>query len=113
MRCRLQQERRALCHLQQTVTAEMPGDYETAFTICGRDNQLVRGSGGAGGQYAVSLDIGCPDGYKPLGIWHSHPRGNAQPSSADIAEMKKLGLEHLCISVPQTKELQCHRIPKR
>jgi proteasome lid subunit RPN8/RPN11 len=113
MRCRLQQAKRATSHFEQTVKAEMPGEYETAFTVCERNNQLVRGNAGAGGPYAVSVDIGCPDGYRPIALWHSHPHGTAQPSSADISEMQKLGLEHCCISVPQTGELQCHRIPKR
>ena len=73
MRCRLQQERRATCHLEleQTVKAEMPGDYETAFTVCERNNQLVRGNAGAGGPYAVSVDIGCPEGYRPIALCHS------------------------------------------
>lgn len=107
MKCRLQQEKR------QTVKAEMPGDYETAFTICHRNRkELARGSAGAGGKYAVSVDIACPEGYHPLGIWHSHPDGKTEPSSADIAEMKKLGLEHLCISVPQSGELRCHVVSK-
>jgi len=28
--------------------------YETAFTVCERNNQIVRGNAGAGGPYAVS-----------------------------------------------------------
>ncbi len=52
----------------------MPQDYETAFTICERQGKLARGNGGAGGKYAVTLDIGCPEGFKPVGIWHCVPK---------------------------------------
>ncbi|MDD5061506.1 MAG: Mov34/MPN/PAD-1 family protein [Candidatus Marinimicrobia bacterium] len=97
-------------NLRQRVTAEMPGDYETAFTICERNKQLARGTTSAGGKYAVTLDVGCPSGFRPIGIWHSHPNGVPQPSNADISEMRKLGLRHLCISVPQTGEMKCHII---
>lgn len=96
--------------MRQTVKAEMPQDYETAFTICERNGKLTRGTSGSGGKYAVTLDIGCPSGYKPVGIWHSHPHGVPEPSAADIKEMKKLGLSHCCISVPQTGEMRCHYI---
>ena len=118
MKCRLQQSSCG-CTLRQdpqsaTVQADMPQDYETAFTICHRNHkELARGTGGAGGQYAVSLDIGCPDGFHPLGIWHSHPKGQAIPSDADESEMRKLGLENLCISVPQTGELRCYRVTRK
>ena len=39
-----------------TVNAEMPQDYETAFTICQnrKNKELAKGTGGAGGQFAVS-----------------------------------------------------------
>jgi len=94
--------------MRQKVTAEMPGDYETAFTICARNGRLARGNASAGGKYAVTLDINCPEGHKPIGIWHSHPHGVPEPSSADISEMRKLGLRHLCISVPQTGQMRCH-----
>jgi len=111
MRCLLKQQR-TVCTLRQNVSAEMPADYETAFTICKRNNEIVRGNGGAGGRFAVTLDIGCPDGYHPIGLWHSHPGGTTEPSKADIEEMKKLGLENLCISVPQTGELRCTRVKR-
>ena len=114
MRCQLQQQKRLVCRLQQVLShsaiENVPRDYETAFTICRKDNHLARGSAGAGGPTAVSLDIGCPTGYKPIGISHTHPRGNTNPSAADEAEMKKLRLEHLCILVPQTGEMHCHRV---
>ena len=98
------------CTLKQDKTVTMPQDYETAFTICQRNKELVRGNAGAGGKYAVTLDIGCPTGYKPVGIWHSHPNGVPEPSSADVSEMRKLGLRHLCISVPQTGQMKCHTV---
>lgn len=95
-------------NLRQEVKATMPQDYETAFTICERDGDICRGNEGKGGPYAVSLNIGCPTGYKPIGIWHSHPKGTTDPSSADVSEMKKLRLRHMCISVPDTGEMKCH-----
>lgn len=117
MKCRIYQKPSCGCAgLRQdavTVRADMPPDYETAFTICQKNDQLARGDAAAGGPYAVSLNINCPGGYHPVGIWHSHPNGNSNPSDADIAEMRKLGLEHMCISVPQTGELRCHRVSRR
>lgn len=116
-RCRIYQPKPCGCAMLRQdaayVQADIPPDHETGFTICQRNQELARGGGGAGGQYAVSLDISCPDGYKAVGTWHSHPHGNTNPSDADIAEMRRLGLEHLCISVPDTGELRCHRVNRR
>lgn len=95
------------------VDAEMPPDYETAFTICEKNGKLARGNSGAGGRYDVTVDIGCPAGYHPIGIWHSHPFGQATPSDADLSEIRKLGLANLCISVPQTGEMRCMRVSRR
>ncbi len=116
LRCKLQ---RLQCRLNQqlprSVFENVPGDYETAFTICEKDGQLCRGSQAAGTLTAVSLDIGCPGGWKPIGVAHTHPKGNANPSDADVAEMKKLRLKNMCISVPSGEnagELKCYKVER-
>lgn len=84
------------------LRAESTEDFrEHAFTICKdrQTGQLVKGSQ-AIGDSAVHVNImpSCPDGCAPLGLWHSHPVGVPQASNSDIFEMKRLGLQHLCIS---------------
>ena len=109
MRCLIQRQK-CVTMRQPVHGADMPEDYETAFTICQRNQELARGDGGAGGPYAVTLNIGCPTGYTPTGIWHSHPNGTVTPSDGDYNQMRRLRLRHMCISVPQTGETQCYEV---
>lgn len=116
LRCSLQ---RLQCSLRQQLPRSafenVPGEYETAFTICEKGGQLCRGSQSAGSLTAVSINVDCPSGYKPIGIHHTHPMGQAVPSDADVAEMKKLRLHNMCISVPSgpnAGELKCYRVER-
>lgn len=109
LQCTLKQQ------LPRSVFENVPGEYETAFTICEKQGQLCRGSQSAGTLTAVSLDVGCPGGWKATGIWHSHPAGNANPSDADISEMKKLRLSNMCIGVPSgpnAGDLKCYKVDR-
>jgi hypothetical protein len=116
LRCAFQRQQSLLKQqLPTSVFENVPGEYETAFTICEKEGKLCRGSQSTGSLTAVSLDIGCPSGWKPTGIHHTHPKGNANPSDADIAEMKKLRLRNMCISVPSgpnAGELKCYKVDR-
>jgi len=85
---------------------------EEARTICLRGEHILWGSH-ADGQSStrVKLSIRCPSGSSPIGVFHTHP-GSAEPipSPQDIAEMKRAGLEHLCIKSPEKNLLKCFRI---
>ena len=87
---------------------------ETGFTICRKDNKLIKGCESVGdSQHHVSMKICCPNGGVPVGTYHTHPQGRVEPSDQDIAEMKRLGLDLLCIEVPETKEAKCYRLVNR
>jgi hypothetical protein len=114
IRCNLM---RLQCTLNQklprSVFENVPGDYETAFTICEKEGQICRGNQASGTLTAVSLDVGCPGGWKPTGIAHSHPRGNVTPSDADYSEMRKLRLKNMCVFVPSGEnagDLKCYKV---
>ena len=84
---------------------------ERGFTICQKDKKLFRGCESVGdSSQHVSMKICCPYGGVPVGTYHTHPRGRVEPSHQDIAEMKRLRLEYLCIEVPERKETRCYRL---
>jgi len=84
---------------------------ETAFTICQREGEIIRGSQATGNTpWSVNLPISCPTGYKVAGLHHTHPFGEPEPSKADISEAKRLGLRQLCITVPQTCVTKCQQV---
>lgn len=89
-----------------------PGDeVEQAGTICQIGNQLVWGTMATGTRTSVKLGIGCPEGGKPIGIFHTHPGGTSDPSPQDIAEFKRAysrhGIRKFCI---KNGELRCFEI---
>jgi len=82
---------------------------EHAKTICQLGRELLWGSEANGSSpYNVTLRTGCPEGGKPVGIFHTHPGGVAEPSAQDLAEMRRAGLEHLCIS--DDNVTKCYRV---
>jgi len=84
---------------------------EEGFTICRKGNKLIQGCQSVGDSSRhVSMRICCPNGGTPVGTYHTHPHGSIAPSSQDIAEMKRLNLELLCIEVPETGEAKCYRL---
>ncbi len=95
----------------RTLSCKTP---EEGFTICRRNNRLLRGMQVTGrNDQAVSLPVSCPSGGKPIGLWHSHPvsgGGSTDPSPQDISEAKRFGLKFLCITVPEKGVTRCHRI---
>ncbi len=84
---------------------------EEAVTLCQLGDMLLRGTESKGeDKWSVNLSVGCPHGGKPIGISHSHPGGEPVPSEQDIAEVKRLGLSSLCVSVPEKKITRCYRV---
>lgn len=90
---------------------DMTGDRETGFTICS-NGALRRGPEATGHRYGVRVDIQCPVG-KPVGIFHTHPGGVPEPSDADITEAQRFNIPYLCIGVPETGIIRCHRVRRR
>jgi len=87
---------------------------EKGFTICRKGNKLIQGCQSVGDSSRhVSMKICCPNVGIPVGTYHTHPHGTTAASSQDIAEMKRLGLELLCIEVPETREAKCYRLEKQ
>lgn len=91
----------------------MRNEPERAFTLCQFRNTLLKGGQATGkDEFSVTLPISCPRG-KPIGTWHSHPAaggGSLLPSAQDISEIKRLGLQFLCVSVK--RETKCYRVKK-
>jgi hypothetical protein len=85
---------------------------ESAFTIClTPEGTLARGSQAKGSSpFAVSIPVSCPEKCEPIGIWHSHPGGDTEPSQSDITEALRLKIKHLCITADGVTK--CHEIHK-
>ena len=97
------------CFRQIKPASEMDAS-EYAKTICLRDGEVFWGSEARGEPLSVKLRTSCPDG-KAIGVFHTHPGSETpEPSEQDIREMRRAGLEHLCIQSPEKNLLQCFRI---
>ena len=84
---------------------------EEASTICRHNWTLLWGTKAKGkSPYEVSLNVSCPSGGQPIGIFHTHPGGRPEPSNLDVSEGKRFGLDWLCITVPERHITKCHRI---
>lgn len=91
----------------------MRKDVEIGGTMCrDRRGRLRLGPLASGEHDHVRIDISCPQGGKPVGIWHTHPQGVAQPLSQDLIEAARLGLDFLCITVPDTNQSKCFRVKR-
>jgi len=87
---------------------------ETGYTICRKGDKLIKGCESIGDSHRhISLKICCNNGGKPVGTFHTHPDGSVDPSPQDIAEMRRLGMEFMCIEVPETREAKCYRLVNR
>ena len=87
-------------------------EVENAKTICQLGQEIFFGSEAKGDSPShVTLPVRCPQGSKPIGTWHSHPGGVAEPSAQDISEMRRKGFRHMCIS--SDTETRCYEIRQR
>jgi len=85
---------------------------ETGYTICRKANKLIKGCESVGDNSRhISMKICCPNGGVPVGTMHTHPGASTiQPSPQDISEMQRLGLQLLCISIPEKKFAKCYKV---
>ncbi|MCI0439847.1 MAG: Mov34/MPN/PAD-1 family protein [Chloroflexi bacterium] len=90
-------------------TTQAPRDREIAATLCsdGRGGQIFGSQSQGRDPYQVTLNVSCPAGYRALSVIHTHPGGVAVPSVQDMREARRLGLEHICVGVPETGEVRC------
>jgi hypothetical protein len=97
---------------QGKTDLHLPNDgVEHGFTICqDAHGDFVKGPEAVGTHLSVSIDVKCPAGYRPTGLFHTHPGGETDPSPTDIKSARRLGINHLCIGVPETGEVECHDI---
>lgn len=110
MRCR---QYHAQMRQVRMMGPHMTDGLEHGYVICRTDDgDLLRGRETTGDRYNVDIDMHCPAG-RPVGIFHTHPGGVPVPSTVDISEAQRWGVEKLCIGVPETGDLQCHRVPGR
>jgi len=100
---------------QEKIDLHLPNDgVEHGFTICqDAHGDFVKGPEAVGTHLSVSIDVKCPAGYRPTGLFHTHPGGKAEPSPTDIRSARRLRINHLCIGVPETGEVECHDISKQ
>ena len=83
---------------------------EHAITLCQLNDLLLRGSESQGkDNWSVSHHVSCPQG-KPIGLYHTHPGGEPVPSDQDYAEVRRLGLSALCVSVPERGITKCYKV---
>ena len=97
---------------QEKIDLHLPNDgVEHGFTIChDAQGNFAKGPEAVGNHLSVSIDVKCPAGYRPTGLFHTHPGGTTDPSPTDIKSAERLGISRLCIGVPETGEVECHDI---
>lgn len=97
---------------QKKIDLELHRDgVEHGYTICqNAQGDFAKGPESTGSHNNVNIDVQCPAGYHPTGLFHTHPHGTTDPSPADIRAARKFGLRHLCIGVPETGEVSCHDV---
>ena len=99
---------------QEKIDLHLPEDgVEHGFTICqDAHGNFVRGPEAVGTHMSVGIEVKCPAGYRPTGLFHTHPGGETEPSPTDVRSARRLGINHLCIGVPESGEVECHDISK-
>ena len=99
---------------QEKIGLHLPeDDVEHGFTICqDAHGNFVRGPEAVGTHMSVGIEVKCPAGYRPTGLFHTHPGGETEPSPTDVRSARRLGIYHLCIGVPESGEVECHDISK-
>ena len=89
----------------------LPMNNEVGAMLCrGSDGRTVMGPRARGSHDHVNVPYQCPSGSEPVGVWHTHPHGIAEPSADDIRAARHFGLKRLCVTVPQTGETNCTQL---
>jgi proteasome lid subunit RPN8/RPN11 len=97
---------------ERLLQPHMNDGVEHGRCMCDDNGVLILGPETTGDRYNVSVDIACPQG-KPVGIFHTHPGGKPVPSPTDIRSAQQYKLKTLCIGVPETGEVRCHKVPPK
>lgn len=82
---------------------------EEGFPICQAGDQLLAGRRVRGRDHdhvAIPL-TGCPPASRAVGFWHTHPDGSPNPSRKDLSEALRLGLDVVCVTVPEKGITRC------
>lgn len=85
---------------------------EFGFALCRtQTGKLVKGPTASGTPGNVTIPVDCPAGASFEGLFHTHPRGMAEPSPLDTASAEKVGARVLCIA--SDTETRCHKAGNR
>lgn len=94
--------------LPEAISLTRRTENEIGFAMCQLPNgSIVPGDIAEGTPVSVNIPVQCPPDTRLVGLMHSHPGGVAHPSSTDIESTRALGLNEMCIVVPETGEINC------
>ncbi len=97
-----------LGEIKALVDASQRDHLERSFLICRRRNKIIRTKTRVGTKHSVSLG-NCPDGFKELGSFHTHPVGTEKRGIADtVVAVAKRGHKITCIASSETRRLVCY-----
>jgi len=81
---------------------------EQGFTLCRlKTGRLVRGPVFEGEPTSLRMPVACPAGAAPVGTYHTHPSGDAEPSQQDMDSTRAAGLRFVCVGVPEKGTVRC------
>ena len=88
----------------KNLTVRLPQNYEVGAVQC---SDGAWGPMGRGSHDDVVVPISCAPGATPTTVWHTHPDGIAEPSTADMDNARSAGIRRVCVTVPATGETNC------
>lgn len=80
-------------------------DIEVGFNLCTENGNLHDENPCTGTECAVDIPKGCTRG-KHVGLFHTHPHMNSEPSIQDIANAYQIGIN--CIGSTEEKGIKCY-----
>ena len=81
---------------------------EVGRAICALNGTFVSGPlASQGDPNNVKVPLICPPGGRLVGLDHTHPGGGLAPSRQDMAEARRLRLDFMCVTVPETGKTKC------
>lgn len=72
-------------------------ELEEGFTLCRGTGGYAKGPRAKGTAVSVSVPVVCPLGTAPVALYHTHPRGSAQPSQQDMKAARQTGVPYVCV----------------
>ena len=93
------------------VMSQMADGREHGYVVClTQKGDMYKGPEAVGHRYGVRISPTCRVG-KPCAVFHTHPGGVPEPSEADVRAAQEQRIPWMCIGVPETGEIKCHRVP--